>query len=263
MEINNINQLNTLGTSQQNSLERIATGLSINDAADNAASLSIADSLKIQRSELAQSLENLNSGIAATTIADKAIDSQIDILSDMRTKTLEAMNGSTSAQAKDSIQNELQKMMDDFQNIASSTTFANQSLLTNQSGDAQFNVETADNTTSIILPSTDTIGEELQTLLNDFSSDGLTNILNKIDSSVDQLQNIQSDFGSAAQQMQSEARNTISSQVNMARANSSLTDIDFGAEITDFSRSNIMSQVGYLVATQANAVQEQSVRLLS
>ncbi|MEA1914942.1 MAG: flagellin [Campylobacterota bacterium] len=263
MEVNNVNQLNNLGGLQQQSLERISTGLSINDAADNAASLSIADSLKMQRSELSQSLQNLNTGIAVSNIADGALTSQIDILSDMRTQVLEAMNGTTSQEGKDAIQNELQKMMENFQNIAGSTTFAGQNLLTNPDGENQFTVATADNKTTIDLPATDTMGAELQTLLNDFSNEGLSNILNKIDSTVDQLQDIRSDFGSTAGQMQSEARNTISAQIDMARANSSLTDIDFGAEVSDFSRSSIMSQVGYLVATQANAVQEQSVRLLS
>lgn len=264
MEVNSINnQLNALASSSQNSLEKVATGLSINDAQNNAPSLSIADSLKVQRSDLAQSLQNINSGLAVTSIANEGVNSQIDILSSMRTKTLEAMDESASQETKDSIQNQLQVMMQDYQNIASSTTYEGQSLLTNPTGETQFNVSTSDNTIAIKLPSTDTLGEELQTLLNDFSSDGLTNILNKIDTNVDQLQNIQNDFGTTSQQLQDQAKNTISSQINNARANSTLTDIDFGSQVSDFSKSSIMSQMGYLAVTQANAVQEQNIRLLS
>jgi flagellin len=259
MEINNINQLNTLGTTQQNPLEKVPTGLSIDDAKNNTPSLSIANSLNTQRSELSQSLQNLNNGIAATTIANKGLSSQIDILSHMRTKTLEAMDDATSQEALDSIQNELQNMLQDYQNIALNTTFAGQSLLTNETSQEQLNIATADNVTTIDLPSTNTIAQDLQTLLNDFSSDGLTNILNKIDTSVDQLQDIQSNFTSSSKQMQNEAKDTI----DLARKNSSLNDVDFGAQVTDFSKSNIIAQVGYLVSTQANAVQEQNVRLLS
>jgi flagellin len=263
MEINNINQLSTLGSTQQNSLEKIPTGLSIDDAKDNTSSLSISNSLKVQRSELSQSLQNLNSGIAATTIASKGIDSQIDILSNMRIKALDAIDETVTQEIKDSIQNELENMIQDYQDIATSTTYAGQSLLINPSGEEQLNIATADNLTTLDIPSTNDIAQEIQTLLSDFSSSGIENIINKIDSSVDQLKNIRDNFGLASTQMQNEAKNTISSEINISKTNLSLKDIDFGTQVTDFSKSNIMTQVGYLVATQANAVQEQSVRLLS
>lgn len=263
MDVNNVQQLNNIGNLQQQSLERIGSGLKINSASDDASSLAISDSLGLQRSGLAQSISNLNQGIAVTNIADRALGSQIDILSDIRTKLLEASTDTTSPEAKDAIQQEVQKQLEAFTQIADSTSFANQQLLSSQNQSGEFTVTTENGETTLDIPTTDTIGEELQTLSNDFSDTGIENLLNKVDNAVDILQEARSEFGSSANEFISQARHSISSQTAIIEANSTLTDVDFGKEIADFSKSNIQNIIGYIAASQANANQENNVRLLS
>jgi len=266
MEINNINSnINNVNQSQNSSLERISTGLKINQAADDAASLSISDSLRLQRSDLSQSLQNLNQGIALTRIASDGLDNQQEILGDIRQKLLQANTDTTSVDGKEAIKQEVLKLTEQFQNIAQTTTFADQKLITPEGTSTTLDISTADETFSLDIPNTGQIANELTTLIGatDFGTGNIAAIIDRIDVASNQVSSAQSDFGSTENQLASSARNSITAEVNIAKANSSLTDIDFGKELTDFSKANILTQIGYLVSTQANAVQEQNVKLLA
>ena len=68
------------------------------------------------------------------------------------------------------------------------------------------------------------------------------------------------DFGN---KIETSARDTIKEQVNLYNENQMNKDKNFGKESSDFTKNNIIANSGYLAASQANIVQEQSVRLLS
>lgn len=259
------NNINNINNTQSSSLEKIATGLKINQAADDASSLLISESLQSKRSGLAQSLENLNQGIALSNIATNGLQNQQDILSDVRTDLLQANNDATSFEGRDAIKEEALKLIDQFKNIADTTKFDGQNLLRPNTPGETVDISTDDETLSIEIPDTATAADNLRSLIEgtDFKTGDIGAIIDEIDSVSQQVGSSLSDFGSSQNQLESSARNSITEQVNTARANSSLTDIDFGAEVTDFSKTNIASQIGYLVSTQANAVQEQNVKLLA
>lgn len=65
-------------------LERVATGLLLNKAADNAASLAISENLRTEASGVYQSMENVNSALAMTQIGDKAMGEQSNILDSVK-----------------------------------------------------------------------------------------------------------------------------------------------------------------------------------
>lgn len=261
----NVNNLNSVNNTHQNPLEKIATGLKINQAADDASNLVISEALQGRRSDLAQSLENSNQGIALTRIATDGLESQKDLLVDVRDKLIQANTDTTSAEGKDAIKQEVTKLVDQFKNISETTKFANQSLITQDGTNPTIDISTADETISVTTPNTGSIADDLKTLIQntDFNTGDIGAIIDRVDLATNQLDGSLGDFGSAENQLASNARNSITEQVNLARANSSLTDIDFGKEIGDFSKTNIQAQIGYLVSTQANAAQEQNVRLLA
>jgi len=266
MDVNNISNqnINSLGNVQQQVLGGVATGQKIDKSSDDVAVLAISENLIMRRSELATSLQSLNEGIAMSEIAQRGLEDQKDILEQVRTKTLEAMNTTTSQEGKYAIKNEIQKQLEQFVTIANNTTFNNQNLLRPNGKDNELVISTANNSFSIGILDTSMIGNTIlsATANSNFNNEDLSNILSKIDAGSAHIDNFLNDFSAAENQMKSSAKNTISEQVNLARANSSLTDADFGKEVTDFNKSNVMTQVGYLVASQANAVQEHNVRLL-
>ena len=80
---------------------------------------------------------------------------------------------------------------------------------------------------------------------------------------INQLQSIYDQFTEFGNKLEYSARETIKEQVNLYNENKTNLDKNFGKESSDFSKTNVNSNLGYLVASQANIVQAQSVRLLS
>ena len=78
-----------------------------------------------------------------------------------------------------------------------------------------------------------------------------------------QLQNTFEEFTEFGNRLETSARETIKDQINLYNENKFNKDKNFGKESSDFSKTNISANLGYLAASQANIVQEQSVRLLS
>jgi flagellin len=71
-----------------------------------------------------------------------------------------------------------------------------------------------------------------------------------------------SDIGSVQNQLESTVRNISVTQVNITAAESQIRDVDFASESAKFSKQNILAQSGTYAMSQANAVQQNVLRLL-
>ncbi|MDD4949247.1 flagellin B [Sulfuricurvum sp.] len=76
------------------------------------------------------------------------------------------------------------------------------------------------------------------------------------------LDSIRSDLGSVQNQMVSTINNISVTQVNVKAAESNIRDVDFAAESANFSKYNILAQSGSYAMSQANAVQQNVLKLL-
>ena len=82
------------------------------------------------------------------------------------------------------------------------------------------------------------------------------------ESATKQLDAIRSDLGSVQNQMVATINNISVTQVNVKAAESQIRDVDFAAESANFSKLNILSQSGAFAMSQANAVQQNVLKLL-
>ena len=266
MTINNTNTLPNVGSTQSDLIQKLSTGLEINKASDDASGLLIADNLGIQKSSLAQSVENVSSGIAMSNIAQGAISSQKDILETIRTETLKAMNGTTSQEGRESIANQINKYIEQYEQIADSTNYNGEQLL-KTAGDSSDDLSVVGDESIITMQKADTtsISDQLKSFMADFTTnpDSMKNILSAVDNGINTLSAQESEFGSTSNSLESMARNYMSAQTNIANAQSSIMDFDFSKGISDFNKTNIQTQIGYLMQSQANAVQSRTVSLLS
>ncbi|QCD51826.1 MULTISPECIES: flagellin B [unclassified Campylobacter] len=73
---------------------------------------------------------------------------------------------------------------------------------------------------------------------------------------------IRSDLGSVQNQLIATVNNITVTQVNVKSAESQIRDVDFAAESANFSKFNILAQSGSYAMSQANAVQQNVLRLL-
>ena len=82
------------------------------------------------------------------------------------------------------------------------------------------------------------------------------------DSALKTLDATRSDLGSVQNQLESTIRNISVTQINVTAAESQIRDVDFAAESANFAKLNILAQSGSYAMSQANAVQQNVMRLL-
>ena len=81
-------------------------------------------------------------------------------------------------------------------------------------------------------------------------------------SAQEKLDSIRADIGSAQNQLVATVNNISVTQVNVKSAESQIRDVDFASESANFSKFNILAQSGSYAMSQANAVQQNVLRLL-
>ena len=275
MQINSNSVLNqNVYLNANQSLNRIATGVELNQSSDNASSLSISNSLLAQSNGYGQALENANSAIAATQIASGAITEQSNILNNVKEKLLQASTDTTSQEGRDAILKDIQKQLEQFDKIASGTNYNGQTLLQKSSTDnsasdvQQFQSglkgEQLIETSSV---QSNTEGLGLTDLANQnastFTSSEAKKYLETVDDAINSLNDTRSNFGSVQNQLESSSRNLLTQQTNTLNA-ASMFDTNYAKESSNFSKQNILAQIGAFGQTQANNINQQTVlRLLS
>jgi len=82
------------------------------------------------------------------------------------------------------------------------------------------------------------------------------------DQALKEIDKTRSQLGSSQNQLESTIRNISVTQVNVTAAESQIRDVDFAAESANFAKLNILAQSGSYAMSQANAVQQNVLRLL-
>ena len=114
------NATNSLNTNYQ----RLASGLRINSAKDDAAGLQISDRLTAQINGLNQGNRNTNDGIALAQTIEGALDESTNMLQRIRTLAVQAANGTNTDSDRKALQQEVTQLCAEISRIAKQTTFA-------------------------------------------------------------------------------------------------------------------------------------------
>ncbi|MCF2847164.1 flagellin [Pseudoalteromonas sp. ACER1] len=122
------------------SMERLASGMRINSAKDDAAGLQISNRLTSQINGLAVAQRNANDGISMAQTAEGALAESTNILQRMRELALQSANGSNSAEDRESLQKEVAALQTELTRIADTTSFGGQNLLDGTYGTKAFQV---------------------------------------------------------------------------------------------------------------------------
>ncbi|SPT71427.1 Flagellin D [Anaerobiospirillum thomasii] len=119
------NATNALNVSYQ----RLASGLRINSAKDDAAGLQISDRLTSQINGLGQGNRNCNDGIAFAQTIEGAMDEMTNMLQRVRTLSIQSANGTYSAEDRVAIQQEIEQLSAEITRISCKTTYAGKTVL--------------------------------------------------------------------------------------------------------------------------------------
>jgi flagellin len=373
------------------SLNALSSGFRINKAADDASGMAIANKLRLQADGLGQAIMNANDGIGIVQTADGALEEYTKIINIVRTKSIQAASDGQTLNTRRKIQADIDRLLEEAQNIASTTSFNGRTILNgayqNKSfhigayagetvkisiGDTQTNrvakfafaemasgftdtaasaghasaiismkVTNSDGTSAIVsgvialASGTHSAIEITQAMVDDFNTkaqtqivdirasiveasgssagkaqytirfdssgdletvsvtdavdDGITaisaantktNLTNSLstidvttrrdaelaimitDHALRDVDKTRSDIGSVQNQLESTIRNISVTRVNVTAAESQIRDVDFALESAKFSKLNILAQSGTYALSQANAVQQNVLKLL-
>ena len=110
-------------------MERLATGLRINSAKDDAAGLAITNRMTAQSRGFSMAIRNANDGVSMAQTADGAYGQVTSMLQRMRELAVQGSNGSLADDDRASIQLEIEELQKEIDNVAETTNFNNIKLL--------------------------------------------------------------------------------------------------------------------------------------
>ena len=165
-------------TNLDNSLSKLSSGLRINKAADDASGLAIANSLRAQASSLGQAVSNGNDAIGLIQTADGALSEYSDILNTIKTKSVQAASDGQNSSSRLAIQKDIDRLLEGLNNIAKTTSFNGQKLLSGTFTNKEFQVgANANETIKASIGSTETsqVGQTTNARL-DFQGEGVNQL---------------------------------------------------------------------------------------
>jgi len=265
LDINN----NMLGRS----ISRIASGIRIQRAADDAAGLAITESLRADTRVLRQGSRNLNDGISLINTAEGALGEQGSILIRLRELASQAATGTIGQVERETINLEFSALRTELDRIGVTTEFSGQKLLDGSLAAGapeelvlQVGVDSNINNRINLNQELDITSTSSSSL--GFASENISTVagalsaMDALTSAIEQLITVRARVG-AGQQSLDRALNTLNISIeNLTSAVSTIRDADLAAEITDLTKNQILVQSGAAMVSQANLNPQSVLTLL-
>ena len=257
------NNLTKATNSLSTAMQRMSTGLKVLTAKDDAAGTVISARMQVQLDGNLIAQNNVQNGNAMLSTAEGHLDVVQDNLSRVRDLTLQAKNGTYSAEEIQAMQDEATQLIAEIDRISSSSKYSSLFLFDDaklQADGATFQVganSTEDNTILADQSLFQSVEFQELTTMADFdlttmSAADMVTALNNLDQGLDNITARKSIIGSAQNRLES-ALSTLTTQYeNLSSAKSIITDADIASEASNFVQQQILQQVSTSLLAQAN-----------
>jgi flagellin len=275
-------QLAATGVAASKSMEKLSSGYRINRAADDAAGLAISEKMRGQIGGLAQAQRNAQDGISLVQTAEGALSEVHSMMQRVRDLTVQYKNGTLSQDDKDAIIGEVFQLAKEVRDIGEKTQFNSKNLLDGTTFDFQVG---ANDTETISTTAADLVTQAGVTTVLDVAytnaaavtagtsftpasdiatmrtrMDAVTTAL--VDTGLTNVSKIRSDFGAVQNRMEHRLNSLATYQENLTASESRIRDVDMAAEMTKFTKLNILQQAGTSMLAQANQAPQGVLSLL-
>ncbi len=270
-----INELLTRRYSEEvsDSIQRLSSGLKINDAADDVGGLVSSNRLQSSTSALRQGIENGNNGLALVQITNKALDNQTDILNVIKSKLNLSKIDVTSAAGREAIRVDIVALLSKLDDIASDTNF--NSAFTLQKSDTNtdfstslslvFDTNTNQVSTESIKSNSEGLG--LDTLKN-LASGALTNTvsiaqLSLVEDAISTVKGYSDSFNLTQNEIEIAVLHLTGSQKITNNAKNDILKADLDQENSILDKYKLLEESSKFAFVQANVTQSIVLKLLS
>ena len=119
--VNTLNILNKNQSALAKSLQKVSSGMKINDAGDDASGYAISERMRVQIRSLDQDKQNTQNGNSMMKTAEGAVASTVEILKTLKEKAINAANDTNTDEDRRTIQKEINQMVDQIDDNALAT----------------------------------------------------------------------------------------------------------------------------------------------
>ena len=240
-------------------MERLSSGLRINNAKDDAAGQGIAGRLSAELVSLQMASRNASDAQAMIDTADSAHQEVHNMLLRMREIAVQAANDALGDSDRTALNAEVTALEKEIKSISDNTTFAGKNI--NASTQTVFQIGTLNsNTLTVVFKDfqTTAIGADV----NVGTSSGARTALATIDAAISTISTRRGELGAFSNRLSSVIANLDNISVNIASARGRIQDTDFAEETSNLARNQIMQQAATAMLAQANASKQTVLALI-
>lgn len=254
-------------TQLDQSVNRLSSGLRINNAWEDAAGLAISERFRGQIVSMQEAERNANYDVNLLSTAEGALGVIDEKLVRMRALAVEAANGSVTDGDRAILNTEFTALKSEITRIASVTNYNGLSLIdgTYSSASIRFHVGTNGvsgedyydvNINSMTASALGISGSSIDSTTNAVTA------LTALDTAIDSKDTERTTIGSYVERLQNTILNLQISHENAVKSESQIRDADIAAEMSNFTRSQILMQSGVAMLSQANMVPQMVSQLV-
>jgi len=247
------------------SVERLSSGLRINRAADDAAGMAIRELMRSDVAVLAQGVRNARDGVSLLQTGDGALGVVDEKLVRMKELAEQAATGTYNSSQRSMINSEFAALADEIERIAKATDFNGIKILDSASGTVRIHFGTGNASTEdyVTVDFADTtksgLGIDALSLATAASAAAA---LGTLDSAISSKDTARAAFGYTQNRLEATIQNLEIQAENVADAESRISDVDVAAEMSAFTRNQVLAQAGVAMLAQANAIPQLALGLL-
>ena len=269
------NKLGQTNNALTRSMEKLASGLRINRAGDDASGLAVSEKMRAQIRGLQQASRNAANGISFIQSTEGYLQETQDIMHRLRELSVQSANGIYSSEDRMQIQVEVSQLIDEIDRIASHAQFNGMNMLT-----GRFAQERGENivTASMWFHIGANMDQRERVYIGTMTSEALSlrNVGTREIMSISTpeqanmtigvieaaVNNQRADLGAYQNRLEMAITGIDSGAENLQAAESRIRDADMAAEMVEYTKQAILMQAGTAMLAQANAKTQTVLQLL-
>ncbi len=256
--INAVRLLDQSARSQATSMERLTSGLRINNSKDDAAGQAVVTNMTSQIRGLDMAVRNANDGMSLVQTADGAMDEQVNMLQRMRELAIQSMTGTYTDTQREAMDAEVQELNSELTRIQSTIKFNGNSLL---DGTSAINFQVgwengSNNKIAFTKASFGSLGISIKTAAT--ASAAVSTISARLQS----IESQRAKWGALQNRLEYTVSNLQNVNENISASRSRIQDTDYAKEAANLARTQVLQQAGMSMLTQANQSTQNALSLL-
>jgi len=274
--INSNRQLGVVNRQTMQSMEKLASGLRINKAGDDASGLAVSEKMRSQIRGLNQAVRNIEDGVSFIQTTEGYLQESQDILHRIRELSVQAANGIYSSEDRMQIQVEVSQLVDEINRIASHAQFNGMNILTGRFAENSATGDVMQLQVGANMDQSERINIGTMTaialgLANEQGAGGIVTIssveeanrtIGIVDDALKRVNKQRADLGAYQNRFEMASKGVAIAAENLQAAESQIRDANMASQMVEYTKNSILTQAGTSMLAQANMRTQSVLQLL-